>query len=331
MNPKVSVVMAVLNGERFIGEAIDSVVAQTYKKCELVVVDDGSTDGTRACVDRYRDRIDIRYVRHPSPKGIATSMNDGVRNATGEMISFLDHDDSWFPSFVETQVRHLLRHPDVGMVHSDFQTIDTEGNVIEESVAACRGRRRPSGHVFLQLFMDSFIVGNSVLIRRECFDRLGYFDESLRWGDYHMWLRIARHYKVDYVDQVLTRYRQHPTQSTRSTSSQRPDEPPVGLRVIEKILDTYPEAQAELGDNLIRRRRSSFYFDLAYGWYTKGELASARVCLKRALSLWPWNRRYVMFYAALLLGGSDGRTLALLQRIRRRESTAAAGIRGITS
>jgi glycosyltransferase involved in cell wall biosynthesis len=125
MKSKVSVVMAVLNGERFIDEAIQSIVDQTYKNCEIVVVDDGSTDGTRDRVWSFGDRIEIRYVRHDAPMGIAASMNDGVRHATGDLIAFLDHDDSWFPDFLETQTNYLCAHPDVGMVHSDFQTIDS--------------------------------------------------------------------------------------------------------------------------------------------------------------------------------------------------------------
>src|SRR5947209_8165727 len=130
MKSKVSVIMAVLNGERFVAEAIGSIAGQTYGNIELVLVDDGSTDNTRACVDAFRDRLEIRYLRHDSPKGIPVSMNDGVRHATGDLISFLDHDDAWMPEFAATQVAWLEDHPRTGMVHSDFQTIDVDGQVI---------------------------------------------------------------------------------------------------------------------------------------------------------------------------------------------------------
>jgi glycosyltransferase involved in cell wall biosynthesis len=331
MKPKVSAVMAVLNGERLIDEAIQSIVDQTYKNCELVVVDDGSTDTTRDHVESFRDRLEIRYVRHDTPRGIAASMNDGVRHATGDYIAFLDHDDAWCPDFLATQTAYLEAHPDVGLVHSDFQTIDLAGTVIERSVAASRGRRRPSGHVFPQLFMDSFIVGNSVLIRRECFDRLGMFDESLRWGDYHMWLRIARNYKVDYVDRVLTKYRQHQTQSTRTADGRQPDETPVGLRAIEKILELYPEARLELGEDAIKRRTASFYFDLAYGWYIKGAPSNARRCLRRALRLRPLDRRYLSLYLATMLGApQDSLARSVWRRLRGR-SKSTGEMRGLTS
>jgi glycosyltransferase involved in cell wall biosynthesis len=331
MASKVSVIMPVLNGERYIGEAIQSIADQTHLDRELVLVDDGSTDGTLERVRAFAGLVDIVFVHHDKPRGIAPSMNDGVRHASGDFISFLDHDDAWFPAFLETQIRHLAQHPDAGLVHSDFRTIDSNGAVIEASVAASRGRRRPSGRVFSQLFMDSFIVGNSVLIRRECFERLGLFDESLRWGDYHMWLRIARHYEVDYVDQVLTSYRQHSTQSTRTPEAAPRVDRPVGLQAIESILALYPDVRAELGNRRIRQRMASFYFDLAYGSLANGDSASARWYAGRALQRWPFDRRYAALYAAALLPRRHSQgARRIWRRIRGLDTSGSSGIRGIT-
>lgn len=310
MKPKVSVIMPVLNGQRYIAEAISSVVAQTYRPVELVVVDDGSTDGTRAIVEQFAGSIELKYVHHVKPHGIPASMNDGIRNATGGLISFLDHDDAWLPRFLETQWNYLESHPDVAMVHSDFQTTDPAGNVLEASVAKCRNRVRPSGDVFRQLFMDSFIVGNSVLIRKECFDRLGLFDERLRWGDYHMWMRIARHYKVDYVPQVLTQYRQHPSQSTRSSKNTHPYKDSVPLNALAGILELYPDARRELGSRAINRRLASLYFELACTWWNQGNFSHARVCLTKAMSLHPWNHRQYALYASTFLGHSGAMSLS---------------------
>jgi glycosyltransferase involved in cell wall biosynthesis len=309
MKPKVSIIMPVLNGQRYIAEAIDSILAQTYSHYELLVIDDGSTDGTHERLGPFRDKMEIQYIRHDTRQGIPQSMNDGIRWASGDLISFLDHDDAWFPTFLETQVAYLEQHPDVAMVHSDFQTTDVNGNVLEESVARCRNRQRPSGHVFPQLFMDSFIVGNSVLIRKECFTRLGLFDESLRWGDYHMWMRIARHYRVDYVGQVLTKYRQHPAQSTRRDSVARPDEESVGLMAIKKLLESDPQIREEIGEKTIRRRMASLYFDMAYDWYGRGAFRNARICASRALRLWPSNWRSLVVYAGSLLKPSHAQAL----------------------
>ena len=228
-------------------------------------------------------------------------MNDGVRHATGELIAFLDHDDAWFPEFLETQTAYLDTHPDVGMVHSDFQTIDAQGQILESSVAACRMRRRPSGSVFRELFLDSFIVGNSVLIRKECFTKLGLFDESLRWGDYHMWMRIARNYKLDYVDKVLTKYRQHTSQSTRTVAVSRTDEESVGLQAIKKIMEQYPGIRNEIGERLLHRRMASLYCDLAMTRYEQGARPNARWCFGRAISCNPRCLWYYFLYAATLV------------------------------
>jgi len=314
--PRVSIIMPVLNGEKYISDAIESILMQTYQGFELIVVDDGSTDGTPELIRRFGERTNLKCIRHPERQGIARSVNDGVRHSSGELIAFLDHDDAWLPSFLETQVNYLDQHPDVGMVHSDFQTTDSEGNILEPSVAASRKREaRPSGYVFPQLFMDSFIVGNSVLIRKECFNRLGGFDESIRFGDYLLWLRIARHYRVDYVDNVLTQYRQHAVQSTQVVPDINPDQASVGLQAIRKILELYPEVRDELGTRRIERRFATLYFDLAYRWFSAGAFPSARLCLRKSIRHWPTNFGYYMVFIATF---SPPSFLTFARRTRRR-------------
>jgi glycosyltransferase involved in cell wall biosynthesis len=328
MAPTISVIMPVLNGERFIAQAIDSICAQSYSDCELIVIDDGSTDRTREIVAGYSDRLDVKYIRHERNHGIAPSVNDGLRRASGAFITFLDHDDVWLPAFLKTQLTYLTEHPDVGMVHSDIQTIDGSGNVLEHSALACRKRAQPSGFVFRDLFMHSMICGNSVMIRKECFDRLGLWDESLKWADYHMWLRIARHYKVDYVPMVLTAYRQHSSQQTRSDTRPPIDDVPVAVRTIERLLETYPEVRQELGERTIRRRLASFHFDVAYGWFARREVLHARVCVRRALRLWPTNPRYLALYVATFLGHSRVQAARGAWRRFRREAELTGGVRG---
>ena len=322
MKPKISVVMAVLNGRKFIGEAIQSIVDQNYRPVELVVVDDGSQDDTLDVVRAHAADLELKIVRHEQPMGIPVSMNDGLKHSTGELITFLDHDDAWFPKFLATQAAYLGRKPEVGMVHSDFQTIDVNGAILEASVAECRNRTRPSGPVFRELFLDSFIVGNSVLIRRECFTKLGLFDESLRWGDYHMWMRIARHYPVDYVPAVLTKYRQHPSQSTRSSADAHPFADSVVLQALTKILDEYPEARREIGQRAVDRRQASLFFELAYSWWAKRHFGHTRLCLREAIRRSPATPRYYALYAATLLGPTVGFAVRDLWRQAREAGSA---------
>jgi glycosyltransferase involved in cell wall biosynthesis len=318
MNPKISVIMPVLNGERYIAQALDSIAAQSCRDFEFILVDDGCTDGTRAIVQLYEQKMPIRYVNHPERKGISVSVNDGIHEARGEYISFLDHDDLWVPDLLETHAAYLDSHPEVGMVHADFQTIDPAGRIIEESVAHCRNRKRPSGNVFRELFLESFIVGSGVMIRKECFTRLGGFDESLHWGDYHMWLRIALHYKIDYLPVVLSKYRQHPTQSTRNYNTARPDADSVPMIALKKLLEAFPDARQRLGERAIRRRMASLYFELAYSWLWQGAGRNSRICLRRALRLWPMQPSYYVLYGLALLPPSMARAArGSWQRLRR--------------
>jgi glycosyltransferase involved in cell wall biosynthesis len=320
--PKVSIIMPVLNGEKFIDLAIGSIVAQTFQDYELIVINDGSTDATCERLARFEPHMKLTILHHSAKQGIARSVNDGIRHARGGCIAFLDHDDEWFPEFLQTQVGYLEAHTEVGMVHSDFQTIDGAGEIIEHSVALCRHRRRPSGSVFADLFMDSFIVGNSVLIRKECFERLGGFDETLRWGDYHMWLRIARHYRVDYVPRVLTKYRQHASQQTRGVKAvEEAVGESVAMAAILSILDLYPEVRREIGERTIRRRLASLYFDMAYNWYMHSAFRNARICVAKGLWLWPTNWRYLALYASSLLRPSPAE--AVRDGIRRVRSAFA--------
>jgi glycosyltransferase involved in cell wall biosynthesis len=328
MTRTISIIMPVLNGERFIGEALESICRQTYKDFELLVIDDGSTDRTREIVLGFGARLDLKFVRHETNQGITPSINDGLRRTSGKFIAFLDHDDFWLPDFLETQLTYLTEHPDVGMVHSDFKTVDGDGKVLEHSVAQCRNRTRPSGFVFRHLFMQSMICGNTVMIRKECFERLGLWDERLRWADYHMWLRVSRHYKIDYVPKVLTAYRQHATQCTNGNTSRPADETPVAARTIERLLEDYPEIREELGATTVAHRTASFYFDLAYAWFVQDELVNTRLCLRRAIRLWPTNLRYLGLYSATLLGRSQLRVARDAWRRLRGGAELADGVRG---
>jgi hypothetical protein len=309
MKPAITVIMPVLNGERYIGQAIESILAQTFQDFELIVVDDGSTDSTREHLESFERRMRLKCIRHASNQGIPRSINDGLREAAGDFIAFLDHDDEWFPEFLETQLNYLNSHPETGMAHSDFQTIDGVGNILEASVADARNRTRPSGRVFRQLFRDNFIVGNSVLIRKGCFDRVGLFDEEIRWADYHMWMRISRAYPVDYVPKVLTKYRQHEGQHTRTLPVGDPLEESVPQTTIRRLLERHPEIRQELGSAVVRRRMAGLYFDMAFTWYTHGIFRNARICLRKAVGLWPGDWRYWALYGTCLLGPAGGRSL----------------------
>lgn len=201
--PKVSVIIATHNRAHFLRDAVESVLAQTYQDWELIVIDDGSTDGTREIVASYvRSHPEIRYfyqVNQGAPRSRARS----IGLAKGEYLAFLDDDDLFLPHKLSHQVEYLERHPDVGLVYSYVNLVDYKKKFIGKwPVTPARN--------FLELVKECTIQPNSLLVRRECLDRLGTFCTSLkRCDDYEMWLRIGRFYAIAFLAEPVGLYRRH--------------------------------------------------------------------------------------------------------------------------
>lgn len=199
--PLVSVVIPVYNREALVARAIDSVLGQTFEDFEVLVVDDASTDGTPGVVRQYDDER-VRYLRQKTNRGVSAARNRALREARGAFIAFLDSDDTWMPEKLELQVRRFQELPeDVGLLYTGVETVEGDGG----------GRiDRPAyrGDVYRELLTVNRIYTTSgVMIRAEAAETVGYFDEKAPANeDWDYWVRVARHFKVDYVEDVLMRY-----------------------------------------------------------------------------------------------------------------------------
>ncbi|MDD5593811.1 MAG: glycosyltransferase, partial [Candidatus Margulisbacteria bacterium] len=188
--PEVSVIIPAYNYAAYTVEAVESVLAQTYKDYELIVVDDGSTDGTGEALRRFGDRI--RYF-YKTNGGACSARNFGIQRAQGRYIALLDCDDLFLPAKLETSLK-AFTDKRTGLVYTGVYLIDAAGKVTGEN-------RTPghSGRVLEQLVLSNFINNPSVVIDRECFDRVGLFDEKMFFAaDWDMWLRIAEKYEIKY-------------------------------------------------------------------------------------------------------------------------------------
>ncbi len=189
--PKVSVIIPTYNRASMVCEAIDSVLAQTYPDFEVVVVDDGSTDGTGEVLRaRYGDRIRYFYQEN---QGRAVARNRGIRASTGEYLIFLDSDDWLLPEALEIQVGFMGRHPEVDVAYGDGYYCDAEGHPLQRI-----GEERPSvpeGGLLPMMVLHNVVVAtHSAMVRRRALDLLGdpWFDEQLRGTeDADFWLRLA--------------------------------------------------------------------------------------------------------------------------------------------
>jgi glycosyltransferase involved in cell wall biosynthesis len=186
-NPTCSVVIPAYNVERYVAEALESVLAQTYQDVEIVVVNDGSTDGTAGVIDRYRDRV--VYVEQAN-RGLAGARNAGLAVASGGLIALLDADDVWLPERLERCAALFAERPEVGFLTTDAWLLDDEIPTQKLFYGDFLPREFPEDTLLARMIQDNvFFV--SVLARRELYDRHGSFDESLRRSeDYDMWLRF---------------------------------------------------------------------------------------------------------------------------------------------
>jgi hypothetical protein len=200
----VSIIIPAFNDVAWIGAAVDSALAQTYPSCEIIVVDDGSTDGTGALIrSRYGRRV--RYVHQPN-RGLPAARNAGLALAVGEYVQFLDADDILLPSKVADHVDILEQDPECIVVYSDFAFIDGS----EERRPSGFQKRYRSGNVFSDLLDDNFIVVHAALSRRSDILAVGGFDENLvACEDYDLWLKLAAEgRRFAHTPAVLVLYRQ---------------------------------------------------------------------------------------------------------------------------
>jgi glycosyltransferase involved in cell wall biosynthesis len=202
-DPRVSVVMAAKNYARFLPIAVESVLAQTFADWELVIIDDGSTDQTPDAVRLFLTDCRVRYAR-VDRLGQSRAKNLGIRLARGEFVAFLDADDTWLPTKLEKQLALFAKQPEVGVVFCRRSLIDEAGHALPQSTAP----GPPRGRILDRMFVQNHVCFSSAVVRRIVFSHVGSFDSA--WDlaiDFDLWLRVARHYEFDFVDEELVKYR----------------------------------------------------------------------------------------------------------------------------
>jgi len=209
--PLVSVVIPCFNQAHFLGEAIDSALAQTYARVETVVVDDGSSDNSYEVAGR---RPGVRRLRQAN-SGVAAARNVGLAEARGAFLVFLDADDRLQADAVQVGMHALLRRPQVAFVAGMSRDIDVVGRPVQ-------GRRQPlvTQDHYLRLLVDCYIwSGSSLVHRRAALEAVGAFNQDLAAGDdYELYLKLARRYPIYCHDAVVTDYRRHGFNTTRDAA-----------------------------------------------------------------------------------------------------------------
>jgi glycosyltransferase involved in cell wall biosynthesis len=217
--PEVSVVIPTFNYARFLPDAIQSVLNQTFRDLDLVVVDDGSTDDTRAVVARFEDDPRVRYV-HQDNQGDSAARNTGIARSTGTYVAFLDSDDYWLPDKIERQVAVLATCPDISVVYTAgiVSKVDARRREISRRVVG----RRPMLERTLaeQMLYRHVVTGShsSVMVRRTALEEVGGFDEALPFMcDHDLWRRLSESHRFHCVDEPLVCIRKHASNTSKRT------------------------------------------------------------------------------------------------------------------
>ncbi|MEE9270455.1 MAG: glycosyltransferase family A protein [Candidatus Krumholzibacteria bacterium] len=310
--PKASVIIPCYNGERFIAEAIDSVLDQSFSDLEIIVVDDGSTDGSKAVVERYVGSERVTRIDHDENRGIAAARNTGVRAAQAEFIAFLDQDDLWYPQKLQKQLRVFEedRTAEIGLVFSAHKI-----SFMGKPPRTPRGTHVPTvvnkasrEAIFKALFLHNFIPMSSVVIRRQCFDTLGLLDESIRSGadDYEFCTRLVLKYRICHVDEPLMLRRVHDSNFTDDEKLS-----PAGIEINRRLLDKHPELAP-----LRVRRESELLFKLGRALHGKGERKRAKQAYRDAMKVRPGYMKALLALALCNLGRVGDSVLRGWKRFR---------------
>lgn len=277
MTPLISVIVPTFNRLSLLQETIQSVRAQSFRDFEIIVVDDGSTDGT---LEWLRSQADLHVVSQPN-QGIATSRNNGAARARGMWLAFLDHDDLWAVDKLKIQVEYLRENPEIALVAARHVRL----------ASRFRDTKAPKwikGDLFVKVYSESFIHTSSVMIRKDVFEKIGGFPPQYRFADeFHVWLAIARDYPIAYVDRPLVFIRFYES----NTSHNR-----VGVRT-----DTYDILQKHYDSNRIPRRvykRTMSDHDISYGraYLAIGNLPEACKWFAKSVERTPFRPRSWRYY-----------------------------------
>jgi len=251
--PLISIITPTYNRADFLGQAIDSVLAQTYQRFELLIVDDGSTDSTRELVEAYNDeRISYRYQEN---QGQSVARNLALSIARGDFVCFLDSDNAWFADKLEKSLKAFAEYPDVDVVYGDCVIINEKNEEVSR-----KNMRRYSGYIAPLMLKDNFISMNTTMTRRKCFEEMGGLGGKRRVADdYDLWLRFSARYQFYHLPEFFAYYRVMDDQ----ISSDKVRRFETNEAIILDFLKAYPDAvtpkQADEGLCVFYTRKARYF------------------------------------------------------------------------
>jgi glycosyltransferase involved in cell wall biosynthesis len=298
--PLVSVVIPAYNAEKFVLQAVRSVLQQCYQPLEIWLVDDGSTDQTAEIVRQHAPTVKI--VRQENA-GVAAARNTGVQLARGELICFLDADDGWLPGKLAAQVAYMQAHPEVGLLYHDWLVWRPDATGAYPPLPAtppeCTDTidNDRSGWIYHRLLLDSLVHTSTAMIRSQVMADVGLFDPHLKLGeDYDYWLRVSRQWQMHKLKAVYSFYRAVPGSLSNVPSPQNTEYLLVQNAVKQWGLASpngVSLAPAQLNDRL-----AGIAFGFGYSHFYRGNPAVAKQAFLHCLQHKPLHWRALCYAAA---------------------------------
>lgn len=298
----VTAVMASYNHEKYIAQAIESVLNQTFTDLELVIVDDCSTDASPDIIKKYSEKDPrVRAFFHQKNQGIAKTLNDCLKEAQGKYVGFIGSDDMWLPYKLKRQL-NLIKGNEDKILWSSGQVIDSNGALTGQKVSDLIGEApKRSGNLFQDLLIEDFVFGQSVLVKTEYAREVG-FDESFRFVNDHLFfINLAKKHEFLYDPADLALYRIH-KRNTTALHQETWYRERISLR--NKLLESY---KGEVASYAL----ADIYYKLGHAYDVLGKRISARHYYLKALCV-PQLRANSVLY--LLSIGNKGFIGAQLER-----------------
>jgi glycosyltransferase involved in cell wall biosynthesis len=289
----ISAIIPAYNGAtRYLDQAIQSMLSQTVRDLEIIVVDDASTDDTSQVVRRFPQ---VRYFRRAENGGQAAARNDGARMAQGKFLAFLDQDDLWEPSFLEETLAALNGHPEAALVHCDGHQVNEHNEIMEYD-----GAMKHTRSITQMLRGGHDVATSGSLFRKICFDAVGGYDAQLSiWEDIDLAIRLYQRFPVVHLPKPLYRHRLYGHNASRNIPSERAL---LGRkRFLEKHGQACSPGTGEAG--ALARDWAHYYGDVGKFHLNAGRRPEARQALWVALRFQPFNRKALLRLVRSFVGG----------------------------
>lgn len=264
----VSVIVPVYNREKLVKEAVSSILAQTYKNLEIILINDGSTDQSLEVLKQFEtENPDQIKVIDQKNQGQIAARNNGIRASSGEYIAFLDSDDLWLPEKLELQIP--LFGPEVGLVYSSVELIDDHG----KSKGFDHINPGLQGNIFPELLVKNRMTGGTVVVRKDVLDEVGLFDPQFKAAEnWDLWLRICKKYEARAINKPLVKYRVHDDNMSKNSI--------LMLDSKRQIMEKHCDKGSK--DKRIARfsklAEADYYYRLGVSYFSNEEFSKAIAC-----------------------------------------------------